>query len=168
MWLIIIQLHALFGLNTDQEMASTLLFHTLIDRFTLPPVAVVTTFASTVDLRQDNIHQQSCRSKQTQFWKHNGVSHLSWAHVDAGGIGVTPSSGWIQTVIDGLALVSILSPSTQTLAYVCPRTSLYAYSLRGNENTNIIMTCLSETHRCTRINDACSSFINCNTGAPQE
>lgn len=86
-----------------QEMASTLLLHTLIDRFTLPPVAVVTTFASTVN--------------------------LSWPHVDAGGIGVTPSSRWIQTVINGLALISILPPSTQTLALVCPGTSLYAYGI---------------------------------------
>lgn len=66
--------------------------------------------------------------------------HLSWAYIDAGGIGVTSSSGWIQTVIDGLALISILSPPTQTLARVCARTGLYAFGLRINENKHAIIT----------------------------
>lgn len=90
-------------------MTSTLLLHTLIDRLTIPPIAMVTIFASTVT--------------------------LSWAYIDAGGIRVTPSSGWIQTVINGLALISILSPSAQALARVCAWTSSYAFGIDAATST---------------------------------
>lgn len=64
------------------------------------------------------------------------VPHLSWSHIDAGGIGMAVTSLRAVAVVDWLTLVSILPPSSQTLTGVRPWACLYAFSLQGAEHSS--------------------------------